>query len=1078
MLDELRPVILCVLALVLSLTVVVATLPEAEAAIWVECNAGRFDEVHGAWVCCGPYLHCTPATPNYFEDKTYASWGWVQASSCYFGKGTVCRSPAFESHCTADPDCNGKEAGSSGCSSDCKTQYQLTVAVSPSGSGTTSPAAGTYWYNKGTSVSISASAGTGYTFSSWSGSGTGSYTGTTNSVSITMNGAITQIANFAALTCPGTDTSCGTYPSCANCNNNDGWFNYGDSGPGCAQLNDPTAENRNYGCSANSCTYSVTSTNDCDSQDVWYGGGNTAGCGSDPSSQQRDYYVGSSGSCAYTTTSCGTTNCDPQDVCSNVCQSSKIYSYKDYYVVATSNTCTYALGSLVEDCLTKASADTDSGDDPYNKGIVTDYTGCTDGASSCNSATYTDSCAVNTLTEYYVSGSGYVSKQYGCTSYGAKWICSNGRCTQITCNSNADCDDAKPCTTDTCVNPGTESSSCTHTNVADGTSCPDDGNICTSDACSSGNCAHPNKADSTDCGDCRICTSGSCGDKTKPSCTGCKSGPYCNAGTDAWYCNNNGLCTSCTGGYCDGSGGCVANPCGACKYCSGSNCVNRADGTDPSSDCGAGCQKCVSGVCADYNPACSGTVGSCNCFNDACKSCSASGCCDATCSAYSCGSNPNNAKCSGGTPFCNPSCSCVSCTLNTDCPADDWYDTGSWSCNGVCQRCKPQEYRDYSCSAGSCSPTVTNTRNYCENAPSGQHCSSGSFTTSSYCGSSSQYCDTDRYVKIDRYECNGNNACNVYDYTDTPQDCGVTYYDCKNTCTKTYHYTCSAGSCGTYSTDNYCPSSTACSGGTCSASNPCSTGSYECQATCARGQKQNRCDGSGNCNIFWQWINLANCNLGFSCSAGSCGSTCSASCGADSTCDGKTVSSSCGTGKTCDSSCKCVVTACSGYSSSATCNADTTCLWCSGDNICHGKSAVVCQPPSCSADAKSKCSSTCAWQDSGSTDSSCYCSGGNFVACSGTTPKCSSYKCGCWQDADCKNYEICPTSTSKVICTSTYTVTPNVCLDFRYPYLDNTCCYYDYCTSSSCATDPIYCYNADASTCGDPSSMRYGWFSC
>ena len=891
---------------------------------------------------------------------------------------------------------------------------------------------------------------------------------------------VLSITCVAPPACPSTDTSCGTYPSCANCNNYDGWYNYGDSGPGCVQSNDPTAENRNYYCSANSCVYSTPPTNDCDSQDNWYGGGNTAGCGIDPLSQQRDYYVDSSGSCTYTTTSCGTTNCDSQDVCSNICQSNKIYSYKDFYAVSNSNTCTSALGSLVEDCLTKASTDTDSGDDSYNKGTVTDYTGCTDGASSCVYSQYTDSCAGNTLTEYYVSVPSYGSKAYDCTSYGAKYICSNGRCTQINCNSNADCDDSKPCTTDTCVNPGTESSSCTNANKAEGAPCPDDGLVCTDDACYSGNCEHRNKAVNTDCGDCKICTSGSCVDKTKPSCAECKSGPYCNVVTDAWSCNNNGLCTSCTGGYCDGSGGCVANPCGTCKYCSGSSCMNRADGTDPSSDCGAGCQKCVSGVCTDYNPACSGTVSSCYCSGDACKSCSASGCCDATCSAYSCKSNSNNAKCSGGTPFCNPSCSCVSCTLDTDCPADGWYDTGSWSCNGVCQRCKPQEYRDYSCLSGICNPTPGTTRNYCENAPSGQHCSAadGSFTTSGYCGSNSQYCDAERYVKIDRYECNGNNFCNAPDYTEQTQDCGVTSYGCKNSCTKTYQYTCSAGSCGTYSRDDNCPQGTACLSATCAVSNPCSTGSYECQATCTRGQKQNQCDGSGNCNVYWQWINLASCNSGFSCSAGSCGSTCSASCGADSACDGKTASSSCGTGKTCDSSCKCVVTACSGYSNSATCNADTNCAWCSGDSICHGKSTVVCQPPSCSADTKSKCSSTCAWQDSGSTDSSCYCSGGNFVACSGTTPKCSNYKCGCWQDADCKNYEICPTSTSKVICTSTYTVTPNVCLDFRFSYLDNTCCYYDYCTSSSCATDPIYCYNADATTCGDSSSMRYGWFSC
>jgi len=78
-----------------------------------------------------------------------------------------------------------------------KTQYRLTMKVSPAGSGITSPAIGSYWYDSGSpAVSISAKANSGYVFSSWSGSGTGSYTGTANSATITMNSPITQTANF------------------------------------------------------------------------------------------------------------------------------------------------------------------------------------------------------------------------------------------------------------------------------------------------------------------------------------------------------------------------------------------------------------------------------------------------------------------------------------------------------------------------------------------------------------------------------------------------------------------------------------------------------------------------------------------------------------------------------------------------------------------------------------------------------------------------------------------------------------------------------------------------------------------
>jgi hypothetical protein len=77
-----------------------------------------------------------------------------------------------------------------------KKQYQLTMQVNPSGAGTVTPSAGTHWYDSGVSVAISATKNPDYTFSSWSGSGTGSYTGTQNPSSLTMNGPITENANF------------------------------------------------------------------------------------------------------------------------------------------------------------------------------------------------------------------------------------------------------------------------------------------------------------------------------------------------------------------------------------------------------------------------------------------------------------------------------------------------------------------------------------------------------------------------------------------------------------------------------------------------------------------------------------------------------------------------------------------------------------------------------------------------------------------------------------------------------------------------------------------------------------------
>lgn len=73
------------------------------------------------------------------------------------------------------------------------TQYYLTMTAGTGGS--VSPSSG--WYNVGAQVQISATANSGYHFSSWSGSGSGSYSGTGNPATVTMNGAITETANFA-----------------------------------------------------------------------------------------------------------------------------------------------------------------------------------------------------------------------------------------------------------------------------------------------------------------------------------------------------------------------------------------------------------------------------------------------------------------------------------------------------------------------------------------------------------------------------------------------------------------------------------------------------------------------------------------------------------------------------------------------------------------------------------------------------------------------------------------------------------------------------------------------------------------
>ncbi len=236
-----------------------------------------------------------------------------------------------------------------------------------------------------------------------------------------------------------------------NCNDYDGWYNYGDDGPGCNNMNDPTAEYRDYSCSGGACTYSVTSTKTCDSNDGWYGGGNTEGCGTDPSSQKRDYYVNSAGSCTYTTTNCPTKNCDSSDICSNTCDGSVIKSYKDYYVISNTNTCTYTWGSTVEDCASKNTYESDGCWAYTTGGYIYDYITCSGG--SCTYNTYYDSCSSYTLTEYCKSGISYNTGAKDCRDYDVVASDSDGDDSSI--NGNCDpgregyCSNSNP---DYCIN--------------------------------------------------------------------------------------------------------------------------------------------------------------------------------------------------------------------------------------------------------------------------------------------------------------------------------------------------------------------------------------------------------------------------------------------------------------------------------------------------------------------------------------------------------------------------------------------------------------------------------------------------
>jgi VCBS repeat-containing protein len=76
-----------------------------------------------------------------------------------------------------------------------KTQYYVTMSVSPSGSGAVSP--GSSWFDAGSSISISASPASGYRFKSWSTSGSITISNSdSSSTTATINGPGSITANF------------------------------------------------------------------------------------------------------------------------------------------------------------------------------------------------------------------------------------------------------------------------------------------------------------------------------------------------------------------------------------------------------------------------------------------------------------------------------------------------------------------------------------------------------------------------------------------------------------------------------------------------------------------------------------------------------------------------------------------------------------------------------------------------------------------------------------------------------------------------------------------------------------------
>ena len=132
-----------------------------------------------------------------------------QASGVHTGTGNLNTDPLFSSHADSawhlklsspcidagDPE-SGKDPDSTRADMGALPAFLpwLTVTTGPGGAAVTPANAARH--TRGESVEISATPEIGYVFTGWTGEGNGSYTGTDNPATVTMNGPITQTANF------------------------------------------------------------------------------------------------------------------------------------------------------------------------------------------------------------------------------------------------------------------------------------------------------------------------------------------------------------------------------------------------------------------------------------------------------------------------------------------------------------------------------------------------------------------------------------------------------------------------------------------------------------------------------------------------------------------------------------------------------------------------------------------------------------------------------------------------------------------------------------------------------------------
>ena len=434
------------------------------------------------------------------------------------------------------------------------------------------------------------------------------------------------------------------------------------------------------------------------------------------------------------------------------------------------------------------------------------------------------------------------SQWHNTTTCSANQACQAGQCANIICSNNSSCGTSgftsspfcqgnnvyQNYITYTCNNPGTSSSNCTNSTVAQFK------NACASNqACSNGNCSNVACSSASDCG-----TSGYVG------------GAFCQNNNvyknyKTYTCNNPGTPSS---NCANSTAAQLINTCSSGQVCSAGQCANVV--CSNSSSCG------TSGFTG--SPFCQGNSVYQNYITYTCNNpgTSSSNCTNSTVAQF------KNA-CTSGQVCSNGSCSNVACNSASDCGTSG-YVGGAFCVGNEIHR----NYKTYTCnnpgiSNSSCSNSTT--EQVISSCLSGQACSGG--TCSSVACSNNAACGTDGLT--------GNPFClnnNVYKYYKT--------YTCRNPGTSSSYCTDSSSA----QLINNCTSSQTCSNGSCSSvvcssASDCGISGYVGDSYCQnnnvyRNYKTYICNNQGTSSSYCTNSTVAQlmntCSVGQTCSSGSC----------------------------------------------------------------------------------------------------------------------------------------------------------------------------------------------------------------